>query len=95
LDLADAFFHCRISFVFQTYRTDGRNTFDIGARGEEAAFACKDGEDGFGVVVEDAEGVDGVADEVAAEGVEGFGAVELWMWLVYVVMGYGEFEVWV
>jgi hypothetical protein len=63
--------------VFRTYPAHVWNTFDVGAGAEEAAGAREDGKDGVRVVVQDAQGVDGVGDEVAAEGVEGFGAVEL------------------
>jgi hypothetical protein len=47
----------------------GIHTSHIGSSREEAPLACQDGEDGVWVLIEDAEGVDGVADEVAAEGV--------------------------
>jgi hypothetical protein len=54
-----------------------RDALDVCARAEEAALAGEDGEDGIRMLVEDAQGRDGVFDDVAAEGVERFGAVEL------------------
>lgn len=62
--------------TYRTYRI-ARDSFNISAGGEEASFTRDDGEDCVWVVVEGAERGDGRRDEGAAEGVEGFGAVEL------------------
>lgn len=62
---------------FLTYPAHIRDTFYICTGGEEAPLARQHGEHGVWVLIEDAEGIDGVGDDVAAEGVEGFGAVEL------------------
>jgi hypothetical protein len=48
--------------VENTYGSSRRDTFNVCAGGEEAAFACEDGEDCVGVVVEVAEGGDGGGD---------------------------------
>jgi hypothetical protein len=53
------------------------DTFNVCAGREEAPFAREHGEDGVWVVVEFAQAGDDGGDERAAEGVEGFGAVEL------------------
>jgi len=51
-------------------------TFDVGAGGEEAAFACEYREDGLGVLVEVPNSGNGLLKNLAAEGVELLGPVE-------------------
>lgn len=60
-----------------TYRTTVSDTLDICAGGEEAALARQHCENRVWVLVQHTQRGDGVGDEVAAEGVEGLGAVEL------------------
>jgi len=52
-------------------------TFYVGAGGEEAAFACEDGEDGFGVLVEVADCCYSLLKDFASKGIELLGPVEL------------------
>jgi hypothetical protein len=75
---ADAFQTPSFSQFQETYPgTQACNTFDVCACREEAAFACDYGEDCVWVRVEVAQSGNGVGNEGAAEGIEGFGAVEL------------------
>lgn len=53
------------------------DTFDICTSTKEATFAGDDGEDGVWVLIEVAERRNGILDKIAAERVQGFGAIEL------------------
>jgi hypothetical protein len=53
------------------------DTFNICTSTEESAFARNDGKDSVWVLIEGAEGRNSIFDEVAAEGIQGLGAIEL------------------
>jgi hypothetical protein len=62
---------------------EGRgSTSDVCAGREEAALSGEDGEDGGGVLVEFSEGDDELLAEAVAKGVECFGAVQLFEFLI-------------
>jgi hypothetical protein len=61
-------------------------TLDISACAEEAALARENGEDCVGVVIKISDGGDGLFDELAPEGVQGFGSIELGVLLAMVGM---------